>query len=240
MSCRVGACKNYNDLRAMANALVQVEAQFDLMPDEPPPPSEEDRRLASGFEANVEQIALMLRSGIHDNQIIAMRKTNPDRAAHLAELLGVMQKDLRRIEVALREMAVQAGFPDRCLMIRLCSPGGHRDAGRRPARPTSLLAMSDAAMRKIHPKVKEQESGAQDGGGVIPTALKMTHAHPRVPIERMRSGSVIRKSQARLQAWTMVSYVSQTRLQSFVGAQVPPDVLHRVQVPARKLAEEPG
>jgi hypothetical protein len=57
--------------------------QFDLMPDEPPPPpSEEDRRLASGFEANVERIALMLRSGIHDNQIIAMRKTNPGRAAH--------------------------------------------------------------------------------------------------------------------------------------------------------------
>ncbi len=107
---RSGACKNYNDLRAMANALVQVEAQFDLMPDEPPPPSEEDRRLASGFEANVERIALMLRSGIHDNQIIAMRKTNPDRAAHLADLLGVMQKDLRRIEVALREMAVQASF----------------------------------------------------------------------------------------------------------------------------------
>ena len=107
---RSGACKNYNDLRAMANALVQVEAQFDLMPDAPPPPSEEDRRLASGFEANVERIALMLRSGIHDNQIIAMRKTNPNRAAHLAELLGVMQKDLRRIEVALREMAVQASF----------------------------------------------------------------------------------------------------------------------------------
>ena len=94
----------------MANALVQVEAQFDLMPDEPPPPNEEDRRLASGFEANVEQIALMLRSGIHDKQIIAMRKTNPDRAAHLAELLGVMQKDLRRIEVALREMAVRQDF----------------------------------------------------------------------------------------------------------------------------------
>jgi hypothetical protein len=39
-----------------------------------------------------------------------MRKTNPDRAARLAKLLGVMQKDLRRIEVALREMAVQASF----------------------------------------------------------------------------------------------------------------------------------
>ena len=52
----------------------------------------------------------MLRSGIHDNQIIAMRKTNPNRAVHLADLLGVTQKELRRIQVALREMAVQASF----------------------------------------------------------------------------------------------------------------------------------
>ena len=107
---RSGRCQNYNDLRLTANALVQAEAQFDLMPAEPPPPSDEDRRLASGFEASVERIALMLRSGIHDNQIVAIRKTNPDRAAHLADLLGLMAKDLRRIEVALREMAVQASF----------------------------------------------------------------------------------------------------------------------------------
>jgi hypothetical protein len=81
-----------------------IEAQFDLMPDEPPPPSEEDHRLASGFEAHVERIALMLRSGIHDNQIVAIRKTNPDCAAHLADLLGVMQKDMRRIEVTADEL----------------------------------------------------------------------------------------------------------------------------------------
>jgi ParB family transcriptional regulator, chromosome partitioning protein len=107
---RSGGCQNYNDLRLTANALVQVEAQLVLMAAEPPPPSDEDRRLASGFEASVERIALMLRSGIHDNQIVAIRRTNPDRAAHLADLLGLMAKDLRRIEVALREMAVQASF----------------------------------------------------------------------------------------------------------------------------------
>jgi hypothetical protein len=52
----------------------------------------------------------MLRTGIHDNQIIAIRKTKPYPAAHLADLLGLMAEDLRRIEVALREMAVQASF----------------------------------------------------------------------------------------------------------------------------------
>jgi hypothetical protein len=58
----VRRCQNYNDLRLTANALVRVEAQLVLMPAEPPPPSDEDRRLASGFEASVERIALMLRT----------------------------------------------------------------------------------------------------------------------------------------------------------------------------------
>ena len=107
---RTGGCRNYNDLRASANALVQAEAQLVLMPDAPPPPSEDDQHLATAFEAHVERIAVLLRTGIHENQVVAVRKTNPHRAAHLADLLGVMQKDLRRIEVALREAAVQASF----------------------------------------------------------------------------------------------------------------------------------
>jgi ParB/RepB/Spo0J family partition protein len=107
---RSGACKTYNDLRAMATALVQAEAQLTLMPDAPPPPSEEDRRLANGFEAQVDRIAAMLRTGIHENQVVAVRKTNPDRASYLADLFAQMQKDLRRIEIALREAAIQESF----------------------------------------------------------------------------------------------------------------------------------
>jgi hypothetical protein len=58
-------------------------------------------------------IAALLRSGIHENQIVAVRKTSPRRAGTLADLLAVMQTDLRRIEVALREVAIQASFLDR-------------------------------------------------------------------------------------------------------------------------------
>jgi len=39
-----------------------------------------------------------------------VRKTSPYRAGTLADLLAVMQTDLRRIEVALREVAIQASF----------------------------------------------------------------------------------------------------------------------------------
>ena len=107
---RSGACRNYGDLRASANALVTAEAQLTLMPDAPPAPSDEDRRLANAFESNVERIALMLRTSIHDNQVVAVRKVSPHRAGNLADLFGQMQRDLRRIEVALREAAIQESF----------------------------------------------------------------------------------------------------------------------------------
>ena len=109
---RTGCCRNYNDLRASSTALVNAEAQLLLMPDAPPPPTKEDRDLANAFEAHVERVAALLRSGIHENQIVAVRKTNPHRAGTLADLLAVMQTDLRRIEVALREVAIQASFLD--------------------------------------------------------------------------------------------------------------------------------
>ena len=50
----------------------------------------------------------MLRAGVRDNQVVAVNKINPDRAGTLADILAAMQRDLRRIEVALREAAVQA------------------------------------------------------------------------------------------------------------------------------------
>ena len=109
---RTGACRNDYDLRASSTALVNAEAQLLLMPDAPPPPTREDRDLANTFEAHVERVAALLRSGIHENQIVAVRKTNPHRAGTLADLLAVMQTDLRRIEVALREVAIQARFLD--------------------------------------------------------------------------------------------------------------------------------
>jgi hypothetical protein len=109
-----GCCRNYNDLRssATATALVNAEPQLQLMPDAPPPPTKADRDLATTFEAHVERVAALLRSGIHENQIVAVRKTNPHRAGTLADLLAVMQTDLRRIEVAQCEVAIQASFLD--------------------------------------------------------------------------------------------------------------------------------
>ena len=109
---RTGSCKSWSDLRVNTAALVDAEAQLTLMPDAPPAPTKADRDAANAFEAHVERIAALLRSGIQENQIVAVRKTSPHRAGTLADLLAVMQTDLRRIEVALRSVAIQASFLD--------------------------------------------------------------------------------------------------------------------------------
>ena len=101
---RTGQVRGYNDLRASANALVQAQAQVAFTLETPPGPTEEDQRLATSFEAQVDRIS------IRDNQVVAVRRVSPHRAGVMADQFGAMQKDLRRIEVALREAAIQAEF----------------------------------------------------------------------------------------------------------------------------------
>ena len=88
---RTGGWRNDCDLRASSTALVNAEAQLLLMQDAPPPPTKEDRELANAFAAHVERVAALLRSGIRENQIVAVRKTSQHRAGTLADLLAVMQ-----------------------------------------------------------------------------------------------------------------------------------------------------
>ncbi len=52
----------------------------------------------------------MLREGIRENEIIAVRKVNPGRADTLADTLKAMQTDLKRLEKALRETPIQEGM----------------------------------------------------------------------------------------------------------------------------------
>ena len=57
-------------------------------------------------------VAALLRSGIHQTRIVTVRKTGPHRAGTLADLLAVMQTELRRIEIALARTPIQASFLD--------------------------------------------------------------------------------------------------------------------------------
>jgi ParB family transcriptional regulator, chromosome partitioning protein len=95
------------DIRAAADALANAETQSSFLP-EPEPHTEEEKKAVKSFEQMVNQIATMLNSSIRDNQVIAIKKVNRDRANTLAELFRAMSKDMRRIEVALRETAIKA------------------------------------------------------------------------------------------------------------------------------------
>ena len=85
---------------------MEAEGQEEMLPVAQQPTAEEQTAVRS-FEAMVERVGTMLRAAIRDNQIIAPRKTRPDRASTLADTMAVMSKDIRRIEVALREAAIQ-------------------------------------------------------------------------------------------------------------------------------------
>jgi ParB/RepB/Spo0J family partition protein len=105
---RTGKVKSYADIKAMAEAILNAAAQSTfLAPEADPKATEADRHHVNQFEAGVEKLAAFLASSIKDNKIIAVRRVNPDRAEHLANLMAAMQKDMRRIELALREVAVQ-------------------------------------------------------------------------------------------------------------------------------------
>jgi ParB/RepB/Spo0J family partition protein len=106
---RTGGCRTYNDLRAAATAILSAEAQTSLLAEAPKPTAQERQAVAS-FEDAVARVGNLLRASIRDNHVTAVRKVDPHRAGNLADLIGEMQKDLRRIELALRETAIQAGF----------------------------------------------------------------------------------------------------------------------------------
>jgi hypothetical protein len=130
---RTGGCRNYNDLRASSTALVNAEAQLLLMPDAPPPPTKEDRDLANAFEAHVERVAALLRSGIHENQIVAVRKTSPHR--------GACPREACPCEGGGRGAPWPTCWPS----CRPTCAGSRSRCGRTPSRRVSLTKLPDAA-----------------------------------------------------------------------------------------------
>jgi ParB family chromosome partitioning protein len=107
---RTGRCPTFSDVRARAQALRDAEATRSLFADEPAEPTPEETSTARAFETTIEKVAAMLRAGIHDNKVVAVKRINPQRADYLADLLAQMQKDVRRIELSLRQVSVQAEF----------------------------------------------------------------------------------------------------------------------------------
>lgn len=104
---RVGECKSYDALRAASLAIREEEAQLDLIGGETRM-SEADARQIRAFEQRFARVAAILRASTVDNEVVAVRKVNPDKAGRLADLAAAMSTDLTRIAAALRSHAAPA------------------------------------------------------------------------------------------------------------------------------------
>ena len=108
-----GMCRTVGALKEVAAAIEDAEAQTSMFGEgeaalaAPVSATVSEISAAKGFEAKLDGIAAMLRAGIDDNVIVAVRKVNPGRAATVAALLAEMQKDMHRLEKAFRVAAVQ-------------------------------------------------------------------------------------------------------------------------------------
>lgn len=104
-----GGLVTNDQLKAFA-ATVQgeTEEKVGFFLDEPEPATPAERKTAATFERTLEAVSTMLNAAIDENQVVAVRKVNPDRAGSIADLLNAMQIDLRRLETAFRVAAAGA------------------------------------------------------------------------------------------------------------------------------------
>ena len=108
---RRGDCKTYDTLRIASTAVAEAESQVSMFePDEAPAVDRADLETASRFERKIDQVVALLNDGIRDNEITAVQKVNPTRAATLADQIAGMQKSLKAIEVALRQATITMDF----------------------------------------------------------------------------------------------------------------------------------
>ncbi len=100
-----GKCSSYNALRAAATGLVEAENQGEMF--SMPTPTAAEVSALSRLERRIEQVGSILQRGFDDNEIVIARKVDPNRAATIAEQLGLMQRHLSQLEKALRATAAQ-------------------------------------------------------------------------------------------------------------------------------------
>lgn len=97
-----GQCTTHQQLRSFVEAMQDdgQSALFAIVE-----ATAEDKRAASSIEKKIEAAAKMLQSAIDNNEVVAVRRVNPDRAGYLADLLKAMVADVRRVETAFRVAA---------------------------------------------------------------------------------------------------------------------------------------
>ena len=142
---KAGECATTLALQSLAATIKAEELQVDCFGDVGKP-CEATRRLAQGFEARVRKLVATMNAATVDNEVVAVRKVDPTRAATLADMFAALQGDLQRVESPFGASPYErARRSHRAPMSRLFRPGrpqgrtrggGDHFAGRPAARVT--------------------------------------------------------------------------------------------------------
>lgn len=124
---RDGHCRSSQEIRQVAQALADAEAQPLPMFDAPaggispapitvgcqspviitdkPAPTTEDRQRVSRLESRIDSALAVLKEGFDGNDVIVLRKVMPGQASMLADKLSIIRGHLSQMETALRTAA---------------------------------------------------------------------------------------------------------------------------------------
>lgn len=104
-----GQADNFAKLRAFADGIAAAAAQEKLF-DLPAPPTKEEVAVLTRFERLIFRLTSACNEGIKDNEVVALRKVDPDRASVVIQQLGLIRKDIERMEKALLHSAAQGAL----------------------------------------------------------------------------------------------------------------------------------
>jgi ParB family transcriptional regulator, chromosome partitioning protein len=105
-----GHCTSNSALRASAFALAEAEAQGPLFAPLPTEPTQTEIAASSRLERKIDAACEVLSAGFYENECVAARRVDPNKASLYAEKLSLMQRHLGQMERALRAAAVQYDF----------------------------------------------------------------------------------------------------------------------------------
>jgi len=106
---RAGRCDTYAKLRAAADGLVAAAQQASMF-ELPPPPTDEELATLTKFERMIERLIGACNDGIHDNEVVILKKINPNRASTIVQQLGMIRTALGHMEKALQHSAAQGAL----------------------------------------------------------------------------------------------------------------------------------
>ncbi len=102
-----GRLVGWKAVRNAVDSLVSGDDQSDFFGGKP---SEKEVEVMRAMERRIEAVVKLTCAGFHEGECVIAAKVNPDNVATMADKLQAIQKSLRMMERALRNVGAQAAM----------------------------------------------------------------------------------------------------------------------------------